>query len=97
MLGAVYKPDEVTVPHADPVQPAPATDHVTAVFVVLETVALNCCVLPVCTVALVGEIVTDTGGGVLIVTDAAADLVVSACDVARTVTVLGLGAVAGAV
>jgi glutamate dehydrogenase/leucine dehydrogenase len=41
--------------------------------------------------------VTATGAGVLMVTDAAADFVLSACDRADTVTVFGLGAVAGAV
>lgn len=47
VAGAVYRPVLVTVPQADPVQPAPATDHVTPVFDVFVTVAVNCCVLPV--------------------------------------------------
>ena len=41
----------------------PFTFQVTAVFVVFETVAVNCLVRPTRTVALVGEMVMDTGGG----------------------------------
>jgi hypothetical protein len=51
--------------------------------------------MPVCTVAIVGE--TDTANGVVRVTTAEADFVVSEADVAVTVTVAGDGAVAGAV
>lgn len=36
----------------------PLTSHVTPVFVVPLTEAVNCCVTPVCNVALAGEIVT---------------------------------------
>lgn len=43
------------VPHAAPVQPAPPiTFQVTAVFELPVTVAANCCVLPIATVALFG-------------------------------------------
>jgi hypothetical protein len=45
--------------------------------------------------AVVGAIVIDTG--VTMLTCAEADLVVSACDVAVTVTTAGLGTIAGAV
>ena len=58
----------------------PVADHVTA------TLAVNCCVCPDCTVALAGEIVTDTGAG--IVTCADALLVRSAIEVAVTVKAL---------
>jgi hypothetical protein len=40
--GAVYKPVEVIVPQAKPVQPAPVTLQMTPVFVDPVTVALNC-------------------------------------------------------
>jgi hypothetical protein len=43
----------------------PAKDQVTAVLVVPETVAVNCCVPPPFNVAEVGEIETLTGGGPL--------------------------------
>jgi len=51
--------------------------------------------MPVCTVADVGVI--DTAMGVVMVTCADADFVASATDVAFTITVAGVGAVAGAV
>ena len=41
----------------------PDTSQFTAVFVVPETVAVNCCDRPTCTLALVGEMVTETGPG----------------------------------
>jgi hypothetical protein len=82
------------VPQAAPTQPAPATVHVTAVFVVPVTVAVNCCVPRRITVAEVGETVIATG---VMVTVAVADLVLSACEVETTVTLFGLGAVEGAV
>ena len=72
---------------------APFTCHVTAVFVEPVTVAVNCCVAPVCTDAEVGAMVIPT---VVTVTVADADFVVSACETAVTVTVPE-GAVAGAV
>ena len=37
--GAIYKPPELTVPHDDPLQPAPVTVQVTPVFVVPVTTA----------------------------------------------------------
>ena len=48
------------VPHAVPEQPVPATDQVTALFVLPETVALNCCCPPTFTWAEVGDTCTDT-------------------------------------
>lgn len=58
--GAVYRPAVETVPQVAPEQPLPFTDHVTAVFVLPVTFAVNCCWPDRFTWALVGEIVTDT-------------------------------------
>jgi len=87
LVGAVYSPELETVP--------PVADHVTAVFVVPVTAAVNCCVALVCMDAVVGVIATDTGGGTAVtVTVAEAFLVVSAALVAFTVYVPAvLGAV----
>jgi hypothetical protein len=82
------------VPQADPVQPAPDRLQVTAVLVVPETVAVNCWCAPVTTLAVAGDTETLTG---MIVTVAVADLLESACEVAVTLTVDGLGTVVGAV
>jgi len=56
------------VPQAAPLQPLPMMLHDTAVFDVPVTVAVNCWWPPVRSCAVVGEIVTATGG--IIVTDA---------------------------
>jgi len=48
------------VPHAAPLQPAPAMLQVTDVFEVPVTVAANCCVVPSATVALFGLTFTTT-------------------------------------
>jgi hypothetical protein len=69
----------------------PVADHVTAVLLVPVTVALNCCVPPVTSIAEVGLMLTDTSDTVAV---ADADFVVSATLVAVTVNV---PAVAGAV
>jgi hypothetical protein len=95
VLGAVYRPLELTVPHVLPEHPEPKTLHVTAVFVVLITVAVNCCCFPVTTCAVVGATVTFTEGRT--VTVAEADFEVSALEVAFTVTCAGDGTEAGAV
>lgn len=50
------------VPQADPLQPAPETDQVTAVFVVPDTEAVNCCVEPTAVEVLAGVTATETGG-----------------------------------
>jgi hypothetical protein len=74
----VNKPELETVP--------PVADHVTAVFVEPETLAVNCRVLPVTREAEVGLIDTETGGGCdVTVIVAAADFVLSATLVAVTV------------
>src|ERR1044071_6306074 len=80
------------VPWAAP----PSTDQVTAVFGVPVTLALNCFVKPICTVALAGVTVTMTGGGTSVIV-ASAGPGAWATDVARRVTVAGLGNAAGAV
>jgi len=69
----------------------PVADHVTAVLLLPVTVAVNCCVPPVCNEADVGLMLTETS---MTVTVAEADLVLSATLVAVTVNV---PAVAGAV
>ena len=83
------------MPHADPEQPLPEMLQVTAVFEVFATVAENCWVFPANTETLSGEMVTDTGNETVTVADA--DFVVSAFEVAVTVTCAGLGTEAGAV
>jgi hypothetical protein len=72
----VYKPELDTVP--------PVAVHVTDVFDVPVTAAVNCCVADVCKDAEVGLSETLTEGAVT-VTVALADLVVSATLVAFTV------------
>lgn len=47
--GAVYRPEAEIDPQADPEQPAPATAHLTDVFVAPTTVAENCCCVPTLT------------------------------------------------
>ena len=62
------------------------------------TVAVNAWdPVPAWTVAVVGETETDTTFGTVMVTVAAADLVVSATDTAVTVTVAGVGTAVGGV
>ena len=46
VVGAVYKPLLLTVPHAEPEHPAPYTLQLTAVSVEPVTVAVNCLYLP---------------------------------------------------
>jgi uncharacterized protein (DUF2237 family) len=93
--GAVYRPATVMVPHVGPLQPVPEIVQVTVVLIVPVTVAVNCCLAPVTTFAEDGD--TETATGSNIVTVAEADLLGSACEVAVTVTVGGVGTEAGAV
>ena len=72
----------LTEPQLLPEHPEPVTFHVTLVFVLPDTLAWNCCDEPAATIALVGEIVTVTGG--IIVSVADADTARSATDVAVT-------------
>ena len=97
VAGAVYKPPAVIVPQIEPPHPVPVIVQVTAVFADPVTVAVNCCCPAVCNATLVGEIVIATGVPLPRVTEAEADLVASATNVAVTVTVGGFGAFAGAV
>ncbi len=85
------------VPQAEPEHPAPDTLQVTAVFVFPVTVAENCCCCPVPTWAEAGDTETETPGKDWMTTDAEADFVESATDVAVTVASPGVGIVAGAV
>jgi hypothetical protein len=62
VAGAVYKPVVETLPFKAP----PATSHVTAVFDVPATVAVNCCVFPTLTLTAVGATATETALGVLL-------------------------------
>ena len=88
----------VSVPQAAPVQPVPDRLQLTPLFAEsFCTVALKPLDCDTCTDAEVGFTVTEIGGGgVVMVMVAEADLVLSATDVACSVTVAGLGAVAGA-
>ncbi len=59
--GAVYRPVDEIVPTDEFPPRMPPTNQFTAVFVVPETVAVNCCDRPTWTFALVGEMETETG------------------------------------
>ena len=83
------------VPQAAALHPDPCTLHVTALFDVPTTDALNCCVAPAPTEVAPGVTVTTTVD--IIVTVADADLLGSAMLVAVTITFDGEGATAGAV
>jgi len=95
--GAVYSPEVEIVPTVEFPPVAPFTCQVTAVLEVPVTVAVNCCVFATCTDADAGATETLTCAWAVTVTAADADLVVSACDTAATVTVAGLGTAEGAV
>lgn len=75
----------------------PFTSHVTSVFAVPDTCAENTCVFPKPIVASAGETITDTDGGEVTVTTAAADLLGSATLCAVTVTFSAAAGVCGAV
>jgi hypothetical protein len=74
----------------------PFTNQLIAVLLVPDTVAVNCCDWPTCTLALVGEMETDIGGGDVIETVALAEAVDWKTLCAVTVTELD-GTAAGAV
>jgi hypothetical protein len=95
--GAVYRPAFVMVPQETATQPTPETVQFTAVLAVPTTVAENCCCPPTAMLAALGETATEIAEAVWMVTEAVPDFVASANEVALTVTVAGLGAVAGAV
>lgn len=95
VAGAVYRPVELIVPHAAPEHPAPLARQRMAELTAPEIVAWNCCVPLTAIRALAG--VTFITSGRMIVTVFEADFVLSATDVAVTVTCAGLGTAAGAV
>jgi len=68
LAGAVYRPELEIVPTVALPPVTPFTCQVTAVLLVFCTVAVNCWVPPAATVADVGEIVTLTAVGGVIVT-----------------------------
>jgi hypothetical protein len=74
----------LTEPQLLPEHPAPVTFQVVPVVVLPDTLAWNCCDEPAATMALVGEIVTVTGG--IIVTVADADTARSDAEVAVITT-----------
>ena len=93
--GAVKRPLEEIEPQAAPEQPVPLRLHVTAVSVVPVTVAVNFCVAPTSTFAVLGDMLMATGGTT--VTVEVADFAESATEVALTVTCAGTGTAVGAV
>ena len=94
--GAVYMPDEEIVPTVELPLCMPFTSQLTDVFVVPETVAVNCFDWLVCKLVEAGETVTDTGvEAAVIVTAALAVLVVSYTLVVITVTEPPEGTLAG--
>lgn len=95
VAGAVYRPADEIVPQAAPEHPEPDTLQTTVVMEVPVTLAVNCFVALIFTVAEVG--VTLTTIAELMVNVAVSDLVESALEVAVTKTVEGLGCLAGAV
>jgi hypothetical protein len=96
LAGAVYKPSDVSVPHADPLQPAPDNCQLTFVMVVPPTNARKRCCCPTRMVVWVGDTDTVTSEDEPRMTEALADAVRSASDVAVTAITFEVGAVAGA-
>jgi len=94
--GAVYKPSDVSMPHEDPLQPAPDNCQLTLVMVVPPTNARKRCCCPTRTVAWMGDTDTVTSEDEPRMTEALADAVRSASDVAVTAITFEAGAVAGA-
>ena len=88
-----------SVPHVAALQPDPDNVQFTPLFPAsFATVAVNIIVLPMGTVAVLGERVTETPpAAAVMVIVAAAVFVPSATDVAVSFTVAGLGTAAGAV
>jgi hypothetical protein len=80
------------------VQPTPESTQVTPLFCKsFCTVAVNVCVVATARLTVAGDTVNRTDGTGPSVIAAAADLVRSVTDVAVSVTLLGVGAVIGAV
>lgn len=89
----MYKPLVDTVPSVAVPPTTPLTLHVTDVFVVPLTAAVNCCVWETCTEAVVGESATETIG----TTVALAWPVCAVLVVTVIVVVAGFGGTGGAV
>jgi hypothetical protein len=94
-IGAVYTPEAEIIPTVALPPAIPLTLQFTAMLEEPVTAAANVCVIPICTLAIAGVTVTVTG--TTTVTCADADFVLSAVDVALTVTVAGDGTLPGAV
>ena len=94
--GATYRPELEMKPNCWLPPVVPLTCQVTALLGRLLTVALNCCLVKIATFKGFGVTVTE-GIAAVTVTVAVPDCVVSAWDVAFTVTCAGLGTAAGAV
>src|SRR5207302_6403248 len=94
---AVYRPALQPTPSPSTTLFRSFTCQVTAVLLVFVTVAVNCCVPPAPTVADVGEIVTLTAVGAVMVTCAEADFGASDCDTAVKASVAVVGTTTGAV
>jgi len=88
-----------SVPHVAPEHPEPDSDHVTPLFCVsFCDVAVNGWIpIPVCTLGLLGAIVTTMPTVAVTVIVALDVLVVSSTDVAVSVSVASAGTAAGAV
>jgi formate-dependent phosphoribosylglycinamide formyltransferase (GAR transformylase) len=93
--GAVYSPLAPMLPQLRPAQAAPVTVQMTVPLALPVTVAVNCLTAPGARITDFGETATVTRA--VSVTVAEADLVESACEVAVTVTIEGLGTISGAV
>jgi hypothetical protein len=91
--GAVYSPVALIVPTVEFPPVTLFTCHVTAVFEVFATAAVNCVVRPACTLTVFGLTVTDTPATMVAV--AVSNFVLSATEMAVMVTAPG-GTVAGA-
>jgi hypothetical protein len=100
--GALYVTEVVvtllSVPQAVPLHPLPETDQLTPLFCEsFCTVTVKFRVVLVSTLAVAGETVTTIADAAVRVIAAVFDFVPSRLDVAVSVTVAGLGSVAGAV
>ena len=102
LAGALYVTEVVvalvSVPHVAPLHPVPESDQVTPLAPVsFVKVAVKFCLpIPACTLEEVGESVIEITGTVVTVTVAVSDFVLSAAEIALTVTA-PVGIVAGAV
>jgi hypothetical protein len=94
-LGATKRPDVEIYPVAWLPPMTPLTSHVTAVLETPFTVAINCCVVKIATVAAFGVTVTATCCATVTIAEPESDIFAE--ETAVTVTVAGLGIVLGAV